>query len=105
MNIVFFDMDCLGNARNNRVNQPPNKEIKQLEYSLESFSKKIVGKNKIVNLQYKRFGRQALLSFDLVKSNEMLFMLYLLEYAEGGWKISKEYHYSKTILPVTAHIC
>lgn len=82
--------------------QPQVNETKQLEYSLDAFSKKIVAKNKIMNLQYKRYGKQAILTFDIIKPNEVMLMLYMLEYNHGGWSISKEYHYSKTVVPMAA---
>lgn len=109
MNIVFFDLDCIGAAhaakKQPAIYEPDNATAKQLEHSLDVFSKKVVSKNKVVNLQYKRYGRRAVLSFDIVKTNEMMLMLYLLEYSNGGWKISKEYHYTKTTIPVSANLC
>lgn len=104
MNIVFFDHDCIGAAHAIKT-QPAATEIKQLERSLELFSKKIVAKNKVVHLQYKRYGKQAVLSFDIIKPTEALFMLYLLEYHNGDWRISKEYHYSKTVVSTSANLC
>jgi len=104
MNIVFFDLDCIGAAHAHKT-QPSTTNAKQMEQSLDVFSKKLVSKNKIINLQYKRYGKQAVLSFDMVKPNEVMFMLYLLEYAQGDWKISKEYHYSKTIVTTSANLC
>lgn len=86
--------------------QPAANESKLLEYSLNLFSKKIVARNKVINMQYKRYKRKAVLSFDMIKPNEVLFMLYLLEYNDGDWRISKEYHYSKIIVaPTSASVC
>ena len=101
-NIVFFVPDCLGAAHEK---QPATVETKQLENSLDMFSKKLVSKNQVTHLQYKRYGKQAVLSFDIVKPNEVMLMLYLLEYSNGDWRISKEYHYTKTAVPVSANLC
>ena len=101
-NIVFFVPVCSGAVHEK---QPATVENKQLENSLDMFSKKLVSKNQVTHLQYKRYGKQAVLSFDIVKANEMMLMLYLLEYSNGDWRISKEYHYTKTTVPVSANLC
>jgi len=94
------------NAASNEVEKQPSvKETKHLEHSLDMFSRKIVSKNRVMNMQYKRYGKQAVLSFDIIKPNEIMFMLYLLEYNNGGWRISKEYHYTKGVAPITASVC
>jgi hypothetical protein len=101
INLTCFEQVCRGAGQ-----QPAASETKLLEHSLDLFSKKIVSKNKVINLQYKRYGRKAVISFDMIKPNEVLFMLYLLEYNDGDWRISKEYHYSKTIVaPSSASVC
>ena len=92
-------------ASNELERQPSAKETKHLEHSLEMFSRKVVSKARVTNLQYKRIGKQAVLSFDVVKPNEIMLMLYLLEYSNGEWRISKEYHYTKGVVPVTASVC
>lgn len=105
MALVSQGRACSG-AANTGTDQPSVKETKHLEHSLDMFSRQIISKNKVMNMQYKRYGKQAVLSFDIIKPNEIMFMLYLLEYSNGGWKISKEYHYTKGIAPIsTASVC
>lgn len=102
--LVSCGYDCAA-ATNHYDWQPSVKETKHLEHSLDIFTRKVISKNKVTNLQYKRFGKQAVLSFDVVKPNEVMLMLYMLEYSGGEWRIAKEYHYTKTILPATASVC
>lgn len=100
MNIVCFHIDGFGAIQGTK-NQPVFNE-KMLEQSLHVFSKKIIDRNKVSNIQFKRYRKQAVLSFDIVKPTEIMLMLYMLEYTNGNWRISKEYHYTRTTI---ANVC